>query len=121
MAPRLAQLSEEQLQAIEQMTRALVNKLQHAPIQAIKRAAQEGDRDTLAVIETVFDLEHHANETQNAVAAEKAESATPHAAVVAPGEAEDATFAPTADATRADNPASKSAAKAVSVREDCLP
>ncbi len=57
MAPRLANLSSEQLQAVEQITRALVNKLQHAPIQAIKRAAREGDRETLAVLQTVFDLE----------------------------------------------------------------
>ena len=59
IAPRLAHLTSEQLQAVEQMTRALVHKLQHAPIQAIKRAAQEGDRETLAVIQNVFDLEHH--------------------------------------------------------------
>ena len=64
MAPRLAHLSSEQLQAVEQMTRALVHKLQHAPIQAIKRAAQEGDRETLAVIQNVFDLEHHEKPTE---------------------------------------------------------
>ncbi len=57
MAPRLANLSAEQLQAIEQITRALINKMQHAPIQAIKRAAREGDRETMAVIQAVFDLE----------------------------------------------------------------
>lgn len=56
IAPRLAGLSEEQLQAVEQFTRTLVNKVQHAPIQAIKRAASEGDRETLATIRTIFDL-----------------------------------------------------------------
>lgn len=59
MAPRFAGLSADQMQAVEQVTRALVNKMQHAPIQAIKRAAQEGDRETLATIQTVFDLESH--------------------------------------------------------------
>lgn len=58
MAPRLATLSAEQLQAVEQITRALVNKMQHAPIQAIKRAAREGDRETMAVIQALFDLEN---------------------------------------------------------------
>lgn len=57
MAPRLAELTGDQLQAVEQMTRTLVNKMQHAPIQAIKRAAREGDRETMATIQEVFDLE----------------------------------------------------------------
>ncbi len=57
MAPRLSTLSSEQLQAVEQVTRSLVNKMQHAPIQALKRAAREGDRETMAVLRAVFDLE----------------------------------------------------------------
>ena len=57
---RLSHLTTEELQAVEQMTRSLVHKLQHAPIQAIKRAAQEGDRETLATIQSVFDLERRA-------------------------------------------------------------
>jgi len=57
MGPRLANLTPEQLQAVDQITRALVNKMQHAPIQAIKRAAREGDRETLAVIQAAFDLD----------------------------------------------------------------
>ena len=62
IAPRLASLSHEQLQAVEQVTRALVNKMQHAPIQALKRAAKEGDQETLAVLRTVFDLEPGSSE-----------------------------------------------------------
>lgn len=54
IAPRLGNLSEEQMQAVEQVTRALVNKMQHAPIQAIKRAAQAGDRASLAAIQETF-------------------------------------------------------------------
>lgn len=64
MAPRFANLSAEQLQAVEQITRALVNKMQHAPIQAIKRAAQEGDRVTMSVIQSLFDLEVELAETR---------------------------------------------------------
>ena len=64
MAPRFANLSAEQLQAVEQITRALVNKMQHAPIQAIKRAAQEGDRVTMSVIQSLFDLEVELVETR---------------------------------------------------------
>ncbi len=61
MSLRLSGLTKEQMQsveqAMEQVTRAMVQKMQHAPIQAIKRAAREGDRETLAVIQAVFDLE----------------------------------------------------------------
>lgn len=56
IAPRLAELTGDQLQAVEQITRALIGKMQHAPIQAIKRAARDGDRKTMAVIQNVFDL-----------------------------------------------------------------
>ncbi len=55
LQPRLQGLTQEQRQAVEALTRSLVNKMQHAPIQAIKRAAREGDRETLAVIEDLFD------------------------------------------------------------------
>ncbi len=55
---RLASLSAEQRQAVEVLTRSLVNKMQHAPIQAIKRAAREGDRETLAVIQNLFDASY---------------------------------------------------------------
>ncbi len=53
-APRLASLSAAQRDAVEQMTRALVHKLQHGPIQALKRAAREGDLEALAAIEQMF-------------------------------------------------------------------
>ena len=63
---RLASLTEEQRQAVESLTRALINKVQHAPIQAIKRAAREGDRETLAALRALF----NESETQNAADAE---------------------------------------------------
>lgn len=58
MMTRMPGLSSEQLEAVEALTRSLVNKIQHAPIQAIKRAAREGDRQTIDVIQGVFDMEH---------------------------------------------------------------
>ena len=63
---RLASLTEEQRQAVESLTRALINKVQHAPIQAIKRAAREGDRETLAALRALF----NESETQTAADAE---------------------------------------------------
>jgi len=83
IAPRMAGLTGEQAQAMEQMieqvTRAMVHKIQHAPIQAIKRAAREGDRETLAMIQSVFDLENKSPELSKAdpVAAHFAEQGSP--------------------------------------------
>jgi cell division protein FtsN len=119
MAPRLSQLSSEQLQAVEQMTRALVHKLQHAPIQAIKRAAQEGDRETLAVIQTVFDLEHHAKPAETP---SSEESATTTAQSTAPqAQVKETPLVPTPDATAVEAADSAAAAKPNSIKEDCLP
>jgi glutamyl-tRNA reductase len=70
IAPRLANLTDEQMRAVEQVTRALVSKMQHAPIQAIKRAARDGDRESMAVIQEAFDLEQHAPGTTEALRAE---------------------------------------------------
>ena len=120
MASRLSHLSSEQMRAVEQMTRSLVHKLQHAPIQAIKRAAQEGDRETLAVIQSVFDLEHHAKETENVPAAENIQNASPPTAMAAERNNESA-FVPAPDATRPAGSGSKSAPKSISEKEDCLP
>jgi hypothetical protein len=118
MAPRLAQLSSEQLQAVEQMTRALVHKLQHAPIQAIKRAAQEGDRETMAVIQTVFDLEHHGRPSDATATVESSNTESP--TTVSQIEKQEGAFAPTPDVPAAEGGSAASPAKAVSVKEDCL-
>jgi hypothetical protein len=117
MAPRLAQLSGEQLQAVEQMTRALVHKLQHAPIQAIRRAAQEGDRETLAVIQTVFDLEHRAEPVEATLSEE---SANTTAQSTAQTQMKEAAFVSTSDATAAEGADPTAAAKPTSVKEESL-
>jgi glutamyl-tRNA reductase len=41
--PRLASLSAEQVAAVEALTRGLVNKFLHPPMQALKQAAREND------------------------------------------------------------------------------
>jgi hypothetical protein len=112
MAPRLAQLSSEQLQAVEQMTRALVHKLQHAPIQAIKRAAQEGDRETLAVIQSVFDLEHREEPTEASGTMES---------TAGKSEPNETVFALTPDATAGATKNAASAAKPAPATEESLP
>lgn len=77
MAPRLASLSPEQLQAVEQMTRSLMNKMQHRPIQALKRAAREGDRETLAVLQTAFNLGSESRASRDPDAVSEADEEPP--------------------------------------------
>jgi glutamyl-tRNA reductase len=47
---RLASLSAEQLAAVEALTRGLVNKFLHPPMQALKRAARENDAARLEAL-----------------------------------------------------------------------
>jgi glutamyl-tRNA reductase len=47
---RLGALSAEQLAAVEALTRGLVNKLLHPPMQAIKQAARDGDESRLETL-----------------------------------------------------------------------
>ncbi|HVC90157.1 MAG TPA: glutamyl-tRNA reductase [Acidobacteriaceae bacterium] len=120
MTSRLSHLTSEELHAVEQMTRSLVHKLQHAPIQAIKRAAQEGDRETLATIQSVFDLEHRAKDAEDAPITEKAKTSAPLPARAA-SESIESAFVPTPDATRPASSGTDSAPKSISEKEDCLP
>lgn len=88
IAPRLANLTEEQMRAVEQVTRALVSKMQHAPIQAIKRAAREGDRESMAVIQQTFSPEEHAPGVVEALRAEMLSVAEMAQEIAARAEAE---------------------------------
>ncbi len=47
---RLSALSPEQLAAVEALTRGLVNKFLHPPMQALKQAAREGDSVRLEAV-----------------------------------------------------------------------
>ncbi|MFP5204572.1 MAG: glutamyl-tRNA reductase [Acidobacteriota bacterium] len=50
MHARLGTLSAEQLAAVEALTRGLVNKFLHPPMQALKQAAREGDAVKLVAV-----------------------------------------------------------------------
>ncbi|MFC5864884.1 glutamyl-tRNA reductase [Acidicapsa dinghuensis] len=53
---RLAGLSKEQMAAVEALTRGLVNKFLHPPMQALKQAAREGDAETVEAIQEMYVL-----------------------------------------------------------------
>ena len=59
VAGRLQTLSPEQLAAVEMLTRGLVNKFLHQPVQAMKSAASEGNTAALDVIREAFGLIAH--------------------------------------------------------------
>jgi glutamyl-tRNA reductase len=60
---RLQSLTPDQMAAVEAVTRGLVNKFLHHPLQALKSAARDGNTDALNAIRTAFQL----NETQELV------------------------------------------------------
>jgi glutamyl-tRNA reductase len=53
---RLQSLTPDQLAAVEAVTRGLVNKFLHHPLQALKTAAREGDAAAVDAIRTAFQL-----------------------------------------------------------------
>jgi len=78
---RLGTLSAEQLAAVEALTRGLVNKFLHPPMQALKQAAREGDESRLEAIFEEWSVSPAAPaeaEPANAPAA-KAEAESPKA------------------------------------------
>ena len=71
---RLGSLSPEQLAAVEALTRGLVNKFLHPPMQALKQAARENDAARLEALCETWSLPTSATE-QDAGAAESSASA----------------------------------------------
>jgi len=53
---RLQSLTPEQMTAVEAVTRGLVNKFLHHPLQALKNAAQEGDTVAIDAIRAAFQI-----------------------------------------------------------------
>jgi glutamyl-tRNA reductase len=51
---RLAGLTDEQAAAVDALTRGLMKKFLHAPLSAVKQAAQEGDIETLHALRKSF-------------------------------------------------------------------
>jgi glutamyl-tRNA reductase len=54
---RLAGLTDEQAAAVDALTRGLMKKFLHAPLSAVKAAAQEGDAETLRALRKSFRVE----------------------------------------------------------------
>jgi glutamyl-tRNA reductase len=71
---RLSSLSAEQIAAVEALTRGLVNKFLHPPMQALKQAARENDAARLEALCETWSLPAGATE-QDAAAAESPASA----------------------------------------------
>jgi glutamyl-tRNA reductase len=78
---RLGTLSAEQLAAVEALTRGLVNKFLHPPMQALKQAARDGDETRLDAIcdEWSVPPAARAGSEPASVPAAKAEPETPSA------------------------------------------
>jgi glutamyl-tRNA reductase len=68
MHTKLGTLSEEQIAAVEALTRGLVNKFLHAPMQALKQAARENDATRVEALCDAWSLpavaDHPANLTE---------------------------------------------------------
>jgi len=79
MHARLGVLSEEQLAAVEALTRGMVNKFLHAPMQALKQAARENDAARMDALCETWSLP---SASQGEPAAEpRAEGENAHSAV----------------------------------------
>ncbi len=59
---RLATLDEQQMAAVEAMTRSLVNKFLHAPLLGLKSAARDGNVNEIETAKRLFMLERNENE-----------------------------------------------------------
>ncbi|MFZ1087362.1 MAG: glutamyl-tRNA reductase [Terracidiphilus sp.] len=62
---RLGSLSAEQIAAIEALTRGLVNKFLHPPMQALKQAARENDETRLVALYETWSLPAADNKSQD--------------------------------------------------------
>jgi glutamyl-tRNA reductase len=67
---RLGSLTEEQIAAVEALTRGLVNKFLHAPMQALKQAARDEDAVRLEALCETWSLPATAIEQEDATAKE---------------------------------------------------
>ena len=64
---RLQSLTPEQIAAVEAVTRGLVNKFLHHPLQALKTAAREGDSTTIDAIRNAFHLPENIEAAEHAI------------------------------------------------------
>jgi glutamyl-tRNA reductase len=64
---RLQSLTPEQIAAVEAVTRGLINKFLHHPLQALKTAAREGDSATIDAIRNAFHLPENMEAAEYAI------------------------------------------------------
>ncbi|HEX4064569.1 MAG TPA: glutamyl-tRNA reductase [Acidobacteriaceae bacterium] len=81
----LQSLTPEQAAAVESLSRGLMNKFLHLPLQAMKAAAREGDAAALETIRGMFQRECGAHRLEGQAAQEKPESETPEAGTTRTG------------------------------------
>jgi glutamyl-tRNA reductase len=74
---RLGSLSEEQITAVEALTRGLVNKFLHPPMQALKQAARENDSARLEALCETWSLPASANGQDAAPSASRTSAEQP--------------------------------------------
>ena len=68
MQSKLQSLSSEQRDAVEALTRGLINKVLHQPLQAMKTAAREGDTRMVETVQQIFGLEMQGSDSQGLAA-----------------------------------------------------
>ena len=56
MQGKLQSLSPEQRNVVEALTRGLINKVLHQPLQAMKAAARDGDLTLVEAVQQIFGL-----------------------------------------------------------------
>ena len=54
---RLGDLSPQQMEAVEALTRGLINKVAHGPISELRRSAEQGSGDVVTLVRRLFRLE----------------------------------------------------------------
>jgi glutamyl-tRNA reductase len=74
MQGKLQSLTAEQRTAVEALTRGLIAKVLHQPVQAMKAAAREGDLSLVTAAQQLFDLPAAGRSTSAAVAEEAGQS-----------------------------------------------
>jgi glutamyl-tRNA reductase len=83
MQGKLQSLTPEQRNAVEALTRGLINKVLHQPLQALKSAARAGDQTIADAVQQIFGLNGGlttaGEETAAVVDAPPAEETTPEA------------------------------------------
>ncbi len=76
-AARLEGLTPAQREAVEALTRGLANKFLHAPLQALRSAAQDGDGERLSLLKNTFQLPDGHEGAASEVAAPAPETSQP--------------------------------------------